>query len=106
MPQVQPVPMPSLWVRFKKSFRNSETICFARLQTAAGIVVPVIIYVLHALMSVDLSSFFTDPRFLVIWTIASGILLELLRRHREDWDEYSDGDNPDMGSEHPDRTRS
>ena len=106
MPQVQPVPKPSLWVRFKKSFRNSETIWFARLQVAAGIAVPVLLTVLHALMSMDLSPFFTDPRFLVIWTILSGILLELLRRHREDWDEDSDGDNPDVGSEHPDRTSS
>lgn len=88
-----------MWAKFKASFRSSETILWSRLQVAAGVIGGVLLVILQAVLQVDLAPLFTDPRYLVAWLVVSGLLTELLRRHREDWGkDKQDGD--DVGN-HP-----
>lgn len=66
------------WAKFHASFRSSETILWARAQF-------VLFAVYTALQQVDMTAFISDHRLLQGYILANGIIAELLRRRREDW---------------------
>lgn len=66
-------------VAFHRSFHNSETILFARLQVLIGAV--------WAVLSVtDLGPVINNPKYLTAWLIFSGVITELSRRSRSEQD--------------------
>jgi uncharacterized membrane protein HdeD (DUF308 family) len=64
---------------FIASFRDSETIWWARIQTVLGLVAGALIMI-DPMMVPGLS-----PTAVVVWMIFNGIVSEVLRRNREDW---------------------
>lgn len=66
------------WVKFHASFRGSETILWARAQF-------VLFCIYTAVQQVDISVFVSDRRLLQGYILANGIIAEMLRRRREDW---------------------
>ena len=87
-----------MWAKFVKTFHDSETIFWARLQVILGVLGSVALAVAHVVFSVDLSPLFSDPRYLVAWMVFSGLVQEFLRKHREDWgEEPHDNDSNEGG---------
>jgi hypothetical protein len=89
--------MRALWDKLVASFHDSETIIWSRIQVAIGIIAPVVLTLLHVIFAVDLSPLFTDPRWLCLWLILSGFVGEYLRKHREDWSNADQDDDPNEG---------
>ncbi|MFE0015989.1 hypothetical protein ACFWXH_14160 [Mesorhizobium sp. NPDC059054] len=68
-----------MWQRIKRFFKDSETIFWARLQTALGFVVVALTYVDPSVLQPII------PAQYFPWLlVANGILTEYLRRRRED----------------------
>ncbi|WP_054312290.1 hypothetical protein [Mesorhizobium sp. 1M-11] len=68
-----------MWKRIKRFFKDSETIFWARLQTALGIVAAALTYVDPSLLQPII------PAQYFPWLlVANGIITEYLRRRRED----------------------
>jgi hypothetical protein len=65
---------------FHRSFHQSGTIVFARLQVLVGTVWCV-------LTATDLAPLISNPKYLTYWLIASGVITELSRRSRSVEDE-------------------
>ncbi len=69
-----------MWAKFKASFHGSEVIIWARLNVAFG--------ALYAgVQFLDLTIFDLDRKWVVAWAVANGIIGELLRRHRAEYDD-------------------
>lgn len=86
-----------MWAKFVKTFHDSETIFWARLQVVLGVLGSVALAVAHVVFSVDLSPLFSDPRYLVAWMVCSGLVQEFLRKLREDWGGGDHDDDPNGG---------
>jgi ABC-type thiamin/hydroxymethylpyrimidine transport system permease subunit len=84
-----------MWAAFVKSFHNSETIFWSRLQVVVGVLLPIVFTVVQVVTSTDLSPLFSNPKILVGWLIINGLLQEFLRRHREDWGPHADEPHED-----------
>ncbi|WP_157014908.1 hypothetical protein [Mesorhizobium xinjiangense] len=67
-----------MWQRIKSFFKDSETIFFARLQMAVGIILEIVTTADPYLFAPIFGEYF--PWFL----LANGILTEYLRRRRDD----------------------
>lgn len=67
-----------MWQRIKTFFKDSETIAWARLQTALGFVLTALTFVDPQLLAPVL-----PERWLPVFLLANGIATELLRRRRD-----------------------
>lgn len=67
-----------MWQRIKRFFKDSETIFWARLQAALGIIGAVITYVDPAVLQPII-----PDQYFPLLLVANGIFTEYLRRRRE-----------------------
>jgi hypothetical protein len=67
------------------TFRDSETILWARCQVILGAA-------WFGLSQADLAPILNNPKYLSFWMIFNGAVSEMLRRSREDWGDAKDGD--------------
>lgn len=63
----------SWWASFIKSFNRSIVVVWTRLQVFLGIIWAVLI-------ATDLTPILTNPKYLLAWTIFSGMVTEALRQ--------------------------
>lgn len=68
----------TLWQRVKRFFADSETIAWARIQAALGIVAGIVTYVDPAMLQPII-----PPHWFPFLLVANGVLTEYLRRRRE-----------------------
>ena len=68
----------TLWQRVKRFFADSETIAWARIQAALGIVAGIVTYVDPAVLQP-----IVPPDWFPVLLVANGVLTEYLRRRRE-----------------------
>lgn len=61
------------WSTFQRWFQGSVLVLWARLQTFIGILWAV-------LVTVDLSPFLTNPKYMAAWVIFNGVVTESLRQ--------------------------
>lgn len=67
-----------MWQHIKRFFKDSETIFWARLQTALGIIVAALTYVDPSVLQPVIPA-----QYFPYLLVANGILTEYLRRRRE-----------------------
>ena len=67
-----------------ETFRGSETIIWARAQVALG-------SLWMALSAADLTPIIVNPKYIAYWTIFNGVVSEMLRRSREEWNDGGTG---------------
>jgi hypothetical protein len=68
----------TLWQRIKRFFKDSETIAWARLQAALGIVAGIVTYVDPAVLQPII-----PPDWFPLLLVVNGVFTEYLRRRRE-----------------------
>ena len=66
--------------KFWDSFHSSEVIWWSRVQVAVGAI-------WLGFSQTDLSPIIRDPKWLTYWLIFNGIVTELFRRHRGEYDD-------------------
>jgi uncharacterized membrane protein HdeD (DUF308 family) len=66
-----------MWQRIKTFFKDSETIFWARLQTALGVIASIITYVDPSVLSPVIPS-----EWFAYFLVANGVATEFLRRRR------------------------
>ena len=68
----------TLWQRVKRFFADSETIAWARIQAALGILAGIVTYVDPVVLQPII-----PPDWFPVLLVANGLLTEYLRRRRE-----------------------